>query len=407
MKLSFVLVSALVAFVPRGARAQVSGDVSLNISLGAPPGEAIDSTDVFYDELAPYGTWVDDPQAGQVFVPEDADYVPYTNGHWEYTDLGFVWVSNVPFAYVTSHYGRWWYSSAFARWEWVPDTTWAPSWVQWSSAGDDYGWAPMPPQFAIDAGYRAPIAAWHFAPARHLVDADVARYYVPRDRVATIQREARPIQRYGRIGSARVAVGPAPETLRTKGVTLRAQKIEPKQLGRMQASELSAAKTRAQERKPQLEAQNRERIEANPRLRAVARPATGASHATTETPARPEPKAISPKATRPAPKVTEREQAKPTPEAKRPAPPRAEPTPRAEPKAMPEAKRAAPEPKAMPEAKRATPEPKRATPEPKRAMPEAKRATPEAKAMPEAKRATPEPKRTEPKTGKGSDHRGA
>ena len=34
------------------------------------PGVPIESVDVFYDQLAPYGVWVDDPTLGHVFIPE-------------------------------------------------------------------------------------------------------------------------------------------------------------------------------------------------------------------------------------------------------------------------------------------------------------------------------------------------
>src|SRR5690348_15205961 len=121
--------SLLIGAAPGVARAQISGNISLNVSLGTPPGEAIGSVDVFYDQLSPYGVWVDDARAGRVFIPEQASFVPYTDGHWEDTDLGMVWVSNEPFAWATSHYGRWFYSVDFGRWTWVPDTTWGPSWV--------------------------------------------------------------------------------------------------------------------------------------------------------------------------------------------------------------------------------------------------------------------------------------
>src|SRR5664279_5266599 len=41
---------------------------------------------VFYDELSPYGNWVDYPRYGYVWVPyADAGFVPYSSrGHWLY-----------------------------------------------------------------------------------------------------------------------------------------------------------------------------------------------------------------------------------------------------------------------------------------------------------------------------------
>src|SRR5512144_2632364 len=60
-------------------------------------GNDVPSVDVFYDQLAPHGTWYDDPTYGWVFAPGDASYVPYTNGRWTSTEYGFTWVSSDPF----------------------------------------------------------------------------------------------------------------------------------------------------------------------------------------------------------------------------------------------------------------------------------------------------------------------
>lgn len=86
------------------------------------PGEPVENVDVFEDQLSPYGVWVDDPDVGHVFIPEESNYVPYTNGHWVYTSVGFVWQGSQPFSWATSHYGRWAYSRNFNRWSWLPDT---------------------------------------------------------------------------------------------------------------------------------------------------------------------------------------------------------------------------------------------------------------------------------------------
>ena len=43
------------------------------------------SVDVFYDQLSPYGVWVDEPDVGRVFIPNEDGFVPYTVGHWQYT----------------------------------------------------------------------------------------------------------------------------------------------------------------------------------------------------------------------------------------------------------------------------------------------------------------------------------
>src|SRR5580692_6949742 len=47
----------------------------------------------FYDQLSPYGQWINNPTYGYVFMPNvGPDFKPYTtNGHWVYTDEGWTW----------------------------------------------------------------------------------------------------------------------------------------------------------------------------------------------------------------------------------------------------------------------------------------------------------------------------
>ena len=60
-------------------------------------GSDVPSIDVFYNDLAPYGSWYSDPTYGWVFAPPSPSYVPYSNGHWAYTDYGYTWQSADPF----------------------------------------------------------------------------------------------------------------------------------------------------------------------------------------------------------------------------------------------------------------------------------------------------------------------
>src|SRR5690606_24902584 len=54
------------------------------------------SFQVFYDELLPYGDWINDPVHGYVWVPYAEDgFQPYaTNGYWVMSTYGNTWVSN-------------------------------------------------------------------------------------------------------------------------------------------------------------------------------------------------------------------------------------------------------------------------------------------------------------------------
>src|SRR5690606_6548426 len=127
------------------------------------------SLQVFYDELQPYGTWMDYGTHGYVWVPRvEPGFMPYaTNGHWVYTEYGNTWVSNYSWGWAPFHYGRWLYDD-FYGWIWVPDTEWGPAWVAWRSGGGYYGWAPLMPGISIHLSFnhydRIPHRYWSFVP---------------------------------------------------------------------------------------------------------------------------------------------------------------------------------------------------------------------------------------------------
>ena len=99
----------------------------------------------FEEALSPYGEWVDVRGHGACWHPDvEADWAPYTNGYWAYTDVGWTWVSHEPFGSIVFHYGRWLLTSG--GWCWVPGSDWAPAWVSWRRGGDYVGWAALPPE---------------------------------------------------------------------------------------------------------------------------------------------------------------------------------------------------------------------------------------------------------------------
>jgi hypothetical protein len=123
------------------------------------PGGPIDDS-YFYDQLSPYGDWVEAPTYGWVWSPLGVavEWRPYTLGHWVYTDdEGWLWVSDEEWGWAAYHYGRW-YSNA-GRWFWVPGRDWAPAWVAWRTGGGYIGWAPLPPQATFVAEVGLGIAA--------------------------------------------------------------------------------------------------------------------------------------------------------------------------------------------------------------------------------------------------------
>jgi len=149
----------------------------------------------FYDELQQYGTWVQDDQYGDVWVPDvDGDFRPYaTNGYWMQTDYGTTWVSDYPWGWATFHYGRWRYDDYYG-WEWIPGHEWAPAWVSWRQGGGYYGWAPMGPGISITLslggiGLNINNDYWVYAPQRYITSRYVSRYYAPRTQVSIIIRK--------------------------------------------------------------------------------------------------------------------------------------------------------------------------------------------------------------------------
>jgi hypothetical protein len=122
-----------------------------------------DTYNLFYDRLQPEGRWFEDETYGYVWQPavaeRDDNWRPYTDGHWAYTDRGWIWISNEDFGWATYHYGRWTWVRGVG-WIWVPRNTWAPAWVSWRQTDhDDYvGWAPLPPECDPTPGVK--VEAW-------------------------------------------------------------------------------------------------------------------------------------------------------------------------------------------------------------------------------------------------------
>lgn len=149
------------------------------------------SLQVFYDELQPYGTWMDHGQYGYVWIPRvGSDFMPYgTNGYWVNTQYGNTWVSDYDWGWAPFHYGRWFFDD-FYGWIWVPDTVWGPAWVTWRSGGGYYGWAPLMPGFGIHLSVnyynRIPHRYWNFVPYRYVTYRHVYRHCVPRPTVVNI-----------------------------------------------------------------------------------------------------------------------------------------------------------------------------------------------------------------------------
>jgi hypothetical protein len=112
------------------------------------------------EDLDAYGRWNNDPQYGNVWVPNvDASWAPYRVGRWVDEDYyGWTWVSGDPWGWAPYHYGNWYMSSY--GWAWYPGPIggrhyWRPAMVGffgWGGGGfgvgfgfGNVGWVPLAP----------------------------------------------------------------------------------------------------------------------------------------------------------------------------------------------------------------------------------------------------------------------
>ena len=132
--------AALMLISPRPASGFV--DISAGIQINARAD--------FYAPLTPYGTWVNFSTYGRCWHPTEvgADWRPYSNGSWEWTDAGWYWASDEPWAWACYHYGSWYYDTDYG-WIWIPGTDWSPAWVTWRYSDDYVGWAPCGPGISV------------------------------------------------------------------------------------------------------------------------------------------------------------------------------------------------------------------------------------------------------------------
>ncbi len=139
------------------------------------------SYETFYDELQPYGNWINYPEYGNVWQPYALEgFRPYeTGGRWVSTVDGWAWASDYNWGWAPFHYGRWLYDQSIG-WAWVPGYEWAPAWVTWGQYNDYYAWAPLAPGINISFGntWRAPANYWSFVPRNCINYSNLNRYTV-------------------------------------------------------------------------------------------------------------------------------------------------------------------------------------------------------------------------------------
>jgi hypothetical protein len=144
---------------------------------------------VFYNELNPYGSWIEYPEYGFVWSPNvNSGFKPYSsNGYWVTTEYGNTWVSDYSWGWAPFHYGRWMFDNYYG-WLWVPGNEWAPAWVAWRSGGGYYGWAPLTPEIKISVSFNhsIPNNYWVFVPQQYICGPGLSNYYVQHNHVVNI-----------------------------------------------------------------------------------------------------------------------------------------------------------------------------------------------------------------------------
>jgi uncharacterized protein DUF6600 len=170
------------------------------------------SFQAFYDQLSPFGSWVNYPGNGYVWVPNaGSSFRPYgSRGHWVYTEDGWAWVSDYSWGWAPFHYGNWFYDNSYG-WMWAPGYNWAPAWVTWGEYGGNYCWAPIGLQVNIGVAYgtyRPPYNYWNFCPRNRITSVNVSNYYVTNIRNSTTINKITVINNVNRGGNAAYLKGP-------------------------------------------------------------------------------------------------------------------------------------------------------------------------------------------------------
>jgi hypothetical protein len=147
--------------------------VSVDMDTGNDAGVTIDT---FQGALSPYGDWMVVGGLGRVWRPHvAAGWRPYYYGRWEWTNEGWLWVSEEPFGWAAYHYGRWTHDDEYG-WVWSPGYQWAPAWVSWRYSGDVVGWAPLGPGVSVYVStYPFVPTWWTFVPCHAFVGGPVYR----------------------------------------------------------------------------------------------------------------------------------------------------------------------------------------------------------------------------------------
>jgi hypothetical protein len=144
----------------------------------------------FYDNLSPYGTWIDYSKYGHVWAPRlEGDFRPYaTNGHWAYSGEGWAWASDYNWGWAPFHYGSWLYDDMYG-WLWIPGYDWSPAWVTWGYVDNFYCWAPLMPGIDVSlqfGAWRPHSFYWNACSRDHIYDRNLSAFIEKPDQIANI-----------------------------------------------------------------------------------------------------------------------------------------------------------------------------------------------------------------------------
>ncbi|MHB1686773.1 MAG: DUF6600 domain-containing protein [Ignavibacteriaceae bacterium] len=132
-----------------------------------------------FNQLDNYGEWIQDPGLGTVWRPHsEQQWQPYANGHWVWTDNGWMWDSYEPYGWMVYHYGYWNYDDQLG-WVWVPSYDWSPARVVWYNQDGYVGWAPQPsPNFPVAQVYNNIniTNVWVVVPQKNFINNNVVQY---------------------------------------------------------------------------------------------------------------------------------------------------------------------------------------------------------------------------------------
>jgi len=164
------------------------------VAVATTPARADVSFGFFYSNLEPHGSWLVSANYGRVWQP--AAYAPgwnpYYDGHWSYTNAGWMWMSDYSWGAIPYHYGTWAVDPRYG-WVWVPGYTWAPAWVTFRTGPDYVGWAPVAPGFSVGVSFGAPLPAMRtfvFVPTRSFLAPHIRTYVVPATRARAVYQHA-------------------------------------------------------------------------------------------------------------------------------------------------------------------------------------------------------------------------